>query len=481
MAFTVDLYYSFVKKPNSTKRPIEIDPLMTLQNVTLNEQTDLTHPTFIFTQPSGVVDQVYRANYMYVDGIAKYYFIDKWTFAGGRWLASCTADVLATYKYEIADQRTFISRSAAKYNGAITDTLYPATNSVRFNLAAQATGLKTNYEAGTYVLGIFSGDTEAVGSVVYYALNNTQMRALNNKLMGNIEWFYTGVTEISEELFKAFSNPMQYISSCTWFPFAAEDVPGTFVNTIKYGYWEFNVTAKKLTENLWKGVTYTLSGIPKHPQASTRGEYLNHPPFSKYWFNWPLTGTIAIDPNIIAAVDEIEILLYADLANGKGVLYFRNPANSMTLLTMEVQMGVPFSLSMSSNQGRAGILNGVGSYLASTMPETMGSVLGSTGGDVYGAVFTTMSSALGMTSPVITSTGSTGSVLSFIGYPELAAEFFLLTDEDRVNKGRPYCKEDVISSCPGYIQTSNTTAVITGTAEEQRMVREYMNTGFYYE
>lgn len=477
---TADMYI-FAKKPNSTKRPTDETFKKTINNVTLNESTNIVNPIFIFTQPVGIVDKMYSFNYIYVTDLARYYFVNNWTYESGRWLASCTIDALATYKHDIGQQRTYIARCSARYDGSITDNAYPVTNTVSLKLTAVASGLKTNYEAGTYIIGVYSGDTEAIGSVVYYALNNTQMRALNNKLMGNIDWMYTGVTEISEELFKTFSNPMQYISSCLWYPFDTTEIPGTVTNEIKYGYWSFNVSAKKLDSALWVGKSYTLENIPKHPQKD-RGDYLNNPPYSKYWFNWPLTGTIALDPNIIANSTSLEILLYTDIANGKGVLYFMHPATTATLLTMEVQVGVPFDMSMTASQGvGGGLVNAVGSYLGAQMPEVMGSVLGEGGGSLYGATFTAISSSLGMSSPVVTSSGSRGSALSFMGYPELCAEFFLLSEEDQFNVGRPYCKVDLISACPGFIKTANNRIVLLCTSEELKIVRDYMDSGFYYE
>lgn len=477
--------YTFLKNPNSTKRPVDIENLQyTIDNVTLNSPTDLLHPVITVNPDPAVAPFPTGCNYMHLDTIGKYYFIDRWSWENGVWNAHCSIDVLATHKYDIGQQRAYIARSSSAYDGTITDSTYAIKNDAVLELApSTATQFTSVFAEGTYVIGVINNSTSSVGAVTYYALTNSQFRALSAYMLDSVDWLYGDITDISEELFKNLANPMQYIASCMWFPFYKNFMVenGEDVTEIPYGYWSLpNILATRITEFAFD---FSVSfDVPKHPQSATRGDYLNHAPYSKYWITWPLIGTLGLDQDIVADADLIGGQIYVDIVTGKGVWNVVTE-ESKPFYSMEIQCAVPVSLSQTSYNGIfGGAASSLTSYLGTAyrdMSESKG-VLGKVGA-IAGTIFTGLSNALGAGGPVITSTASTGSTRSFAGVPVLNAMFYPIAEEDNARLGRPLCQSRVISSIPGFIMTADSKVVILGTYDEQQMVRDLMDGGFYYE
>ena len=77
--------------------------------------------------------------------------------------------------------------------------------------------------------------------------------------------------------------------------------------------------------------------------------------------------------------------------------------------------------------------------------------------------------------------GSTGSFVSNRGDFRLDYQFFRPIDDDNTHNGRPLCDVRQINTLSGYMLVQDGDVTTTGTAAEDRQIRQYLESGFYYE
>ena len=294
----IDFYQNFYKKRNSTKRPTVggVGNLTEVHTVTghLKEPCSILHPVISLQGqnpfPNNEPPDFYR--YAYIPRFSRYYWVDDWTWDNGLWVVTLDVDVLATYKPHIGEQTEYILRTnstTSDFNGAISDAMYPATTNFDIQQVGFQTPFVQNVSNGIYVIGVISSeDSNAIGAITYYAMDSAEFGDLKDTLFGadgleSMDLIQAGTwvaTEMSEQVFKTMYNPYQYIASCTWFPVSSSDIIGTSVSTIKIGWWDFTLSGTRLSQVLGN-FTDGVQVIPTHPQAATRGKYLNYAPYSK--------------------------------------------------------------------------------------------------------------------------------------------------------------------------------------------------------
>ena len=104
MSISVTLY-SFHKRENSTKRPTSGG---TNYNCVLIDNTSLMNPVFKLDIGSNPIGK----NYCHVADFDRYYFITDISSHQNFWYISCTCDVLASFKTEIASETHYVTRAA---------------------------------------------------------------------------------------------------------------------------------------------------------------------------------------------------------------------------------------------------------------------------------------------------------------------------------------------------------------------------------
>lgn len=449
-------FYTFSKNSNSTKQP---NGNGTVYSCNLIEPCSVVNPVIALA----IQSKPYGFNYAKISEFGRFYFVNDWTYSGGRWIATLNVDVLASWKSYIGSQRQYILRSSARSDGNIIDTLYPTKNVVSrdFSIGEGAEGeiFKYSITDGSFIVGIINADSSAIGCVSYYQFSNSQFRALCDKLMGTTDWMYDGIDEISLELTKVLFNPFQYIASCMWFPFAG----GGGGSTVKYGWWDLGVGASKISGNPFGlGVSFT---VPKHPQSG-RGSYLNGAPFSRYYIDWPCFGRIALDANIVKDVETIVASVYIDPISGIGTL--RISPNAIPLYTQQAQIGVPIQLAqMAVDYG--GVASSVASGISSALRLDVAGMFNSVGNAIESAM------------PQLSTTGKNGSISAYRFQPMLCAEFYNVVDDDNTHLGRPLCIDTTPQSIPGYLLCADVEIDAPCTRPENDSIVSYMEGGFYYE
>ena len=371
----------------------------------------------------------------------------------------CRTDVLATFKTDIGNSSQYILRAASQYNPYVVDTKYPAKASASLsqtllsNLAVDSTGI--------YVVGIIS-ETDSGNAVTYYTLGPSNFSALMQALF---DVSYLNAQDISTELQKELVNPMQYVTSCYWFPFTSQQAAGDMAQ-IKFGWWDSGVYAGKLSEAGRIVSMETTFNLPGHPQAASRGSYLNDAPYTRHTLNCYTFGSIPLDPAPFADGSAGAIQIDVDLYTGIGQMYVA--CQGSRLFTTVSQFGVPIQLA----QSQGNIVSGALSALGGAVGLAYGNVVGFAQG---------IASAVESAMPQVQSQGANGSKVGFLQTANIVSQFRQLVPEDNAQIGRPLCDVKTINTLTGYILCEEADLDSSGSASEKEQIMSYMNSGFYYE
>ena len=504
MAITVTLY-SFTKRENSTKRPTSGG---TDYSCVLIDETSLMNPTFKLEIGSNPIGK----NYCYVSDFNRYYFVTDISSNQNFWYITCTCDVLATYKTPIGTQSHYVLRSASSYDEYITDGLYPAKCGMGGDHAESGSILAWGTQH-CYIVGItgYSQDIRKcqTGSVTYYQMNDAALYNFIYYLMHDIsQWCDIQAQGYDDPgVQEALINPIQYIVSCITLPIAMNPYAGnaalewTAANHVDFGYYTWNMAGPVTTPApkayiVPMGATIKESAditIHKHPQASTRGKYLNGAPYSDYMFHCGPWGDIPIDPAALIDAEKLHYEILYDVCQGNGRLQISPYSSSVTwpniLYSGYAQVGVPIQLAQAIINPYAASFQYEADYNAAE-----GAALGTASSMVLGMNASGLADYQTNTTKIIYdatvskyptahSVGSNGSMLSFVDQYKcfLNHHWYTVVDENLTELGRPLYQVKQINTLSGYILCQGADAQIPGTQEEAQKINAYVNSGFFYE
>lgn len=333
--------YNFEKKKNSTRRPTGGSGFVGQ----LAEDFSLLSMTVGFATIDATTAPNY--NYAYIQSFRRYYFIEDWIFSGGIWYARLTVDVLATYRTEISDSYQFVTRSASARDDKIVDTFPLCKAQTHARISSSVTNNPFNLPSsqnGVVVMGVVNS-LGRDGAVTYYMLQLEYFRQFMGSMLNSISWAGISGTEISAELQKALINPTQYIVSCMyfmvpWSQWSGSQVVET-VTTIKLGWWDFSVPAALIIPGALGEFGSGTLLIPKHPQVSTLGEYVNSAPYSKYTLTFLPFGVFEIDSTDLCGHNTLYWSVNASLATGDAILNVSvDGVKANAILTSQCNIGV---------------------------------------------------------------------------------------------------------------------------------------------
>lgn len=464
MSFNAN-FYTFSKRINSTKQPSG----GTSYSIELKAGSSAINPTIRLDVGQSGNPTAY--NYAYIAAFNRYYHIRDWRWEERLWVADLVSDPLASFKTSIGSYTAYVSRAAAAYDGDIMDGYYPAKAEIT-ETKSDATTAPTfthTINDGCFVIGV-QGDSAAPngGAVTYYAVKPAAIASLTNYLLDPQNY---NIMDIEEDLLKCIFNPMQFIVSCLWFPFAM--VLGS--DNIEVGWWTITTPAascKALSDPVYtRNLVYP---IPKHPQAATRGNYLNMQPYSEYIINAGPWGAIPIDNKQLLDESSLTCVMNIDLMTGTGRLSILGKNSFAYVQDHVAQIGVPVQLGQNMlNQGA--LFNGIGSGVG-----TIGSAVGLHPGSMLTNGLAAIYDVASLTQAQPVSVSSNGS-MAFNNLFNIIGRFLTIVDEDLASRGRPLCQPKTISSLSGYILCEDADPQIPCTSQELSEIVNYMNGGFYYE
>ena len=464
MSFKVQLY-TLSKRDNSTKQPTgtpaEYDCI-------LKDGCSIFTPAIKLDLGLATDPSIY--NYAYIPAFGRYYFIEDWFFTDRLWIANMRVDVLATYKTQIGNSSLYVMRAAGAHNGDIIDTLYPAKTGCSY-----ASDTKSNpWQSSCFIVGVVSADA-SFGSMEYYAMTAGELRSMCLALTDPatiIDTVYDfDVTELSTGLQLALVDPIQYVKSCIMLPVSKGDITNLGSGqTVKACRFDAG-TGNKVYPTSRITNSYSFA-IQKHPDTAARGNYVNSKPFTNITLTIPPWGCIDIDTSVTANASTLSVEVEVDPISGKGVLVVK--ANNIVLNRLEAQVGVPISLSSVTRDyigAATSALGAVGGAVSGFMGN-IGGFIGAASG-VGNAVESLM--------PRAQTIGTTGSFVSNRGEFRLDHQFFRPVPDDNTHNGRPLCEVRQLNTLSGYMLIQDGDVTIAGTASEDSKIRNYLETGFYYE
>ena len=461
MSYTAT-FWSFAKKTNSTKQPTATGTVYTCD---VMDGSGILSPTIklhtTFTDPSAY-------NYCQISAWGRYYFVSNWRYDRGLWWADLTVDVLASFKTSIGGLSMYILRSSSQSDGSLVDTKYPIKTGLTISAQQNNSNpFATAFSAGYFVIGIVNGDSGSVGAVSYYVFDNAEFRAFAAILLGDSSYLGT-IVDISTQLLKCLVNPFQYIVSCTWLPVTPP--MGAAVTSIPIGWWSITANAHKLSGSVRTAGTVTVQ-IPKHPDASTRGSFLNTEPYSTYYLDFPPFGSVSIPANAITAVTTLDFAWDVDCITGIGRLSIgENAVRPFNIL--HGQIGVPVQLS----QMAPDIMGAMMDMVPTMANPTLNSIVQGSAG-FLAAIGTAKMADLCPAQSTVANGGFMGGY-----YPiKLVGMFASIAPDNTAEWGKPLCQTKTISSLSGFVQTADEDFEIACTDAERTQIAAFLTGGFYYE
>lgn len=477
-------FYTVSKNANSTAQP---SGQGTVISCILKRPSSMVDPTL---QIQLGATSVPSWNYCYISAFSRYYFINNWTaMAGGVWEASLSVDVLASYKTEIGDTTFLIERASAASDGYLTDTEYPATletdESVITITQTGASGgwdgfqMPTSFSSGVFILSIINGDSAGFS---YYVLTPAEFRSFKQALYSTIAWYDGGT--ISDGVKKSIANPFQYINSCIWFPRSPLPSPGVSLN-IEFGFWDSGVSAHLLPEAAFDYMTLTVnnSSFTKHPQAATRGAYLNNSPYTKIQAVVNPWGSFELDPSFVMKGYDLQLSARIDYVTGNATLRVESKSSSTIkeLLYIGTAMfGVPIPITQRSLDV-GNVSNALGGAAGFVTGVATGNPIGAIAGGVA-MIGGSIASAIDAAAPSLNTKGSQGSLAALTDPYKIYIRHYPITQEDNSRRGRPLMQNYKPSALNGYMRVVDPDMTgDLGTLNERQQVLGYLAGGFYYE
>jgi hypothetical protein len=462
-------FYVFPKRTNSTKRPSS----GTDYNIEVKAPCNIINPEIKIASnanPTGY-------NYCCIPTWGRYYWVKNWTYSNSLWTASLVVDALASYRDQIGSSTEYVLRSSAQYDSSISDSLYPAKATVQSVTNAFQGGFAETISEGFFVIGFIAKAPNSIGAVTYVVMSPGNAKKLSSKLLTDVSYLSIDNAEISDSLTKILFNPYQYIVSCNYFPFDIAELTAhlPLVSSVDVGWWSVDVPCWILGEdnnNLTKSVSV---GIPKHPQAASRGGYCNASPYTDYTIFLQPFGVIPLDASKLWGAATLSIQYTVDLFTGDSILRMFTDTNQLVHETT-AKLGVPIQLSNITFDVPSG-----GGLLQTGIAAAFGGLQAALTGGSFSDVGNGILNAAQATNADVASKGATGSTIAFDSVPYMVARFKILVDDNNEDHGRPLCKRVQLSTIPGFIMVDDPDIALNATAAEIDSVKSYMKNGFFYE
>lgn len=461
---TVTLY-QFSKRKNSTKRP----STGTNYSCSLKDSCSLTKPVLSFDPGQ---QNVKANNYCYIPDFNRYYFISEWTFHNGIWTATCSIDVLGTYKDTISNYQGFVERASEGYNTLINDPYVSGVQNIA-NRSMTPLAIPNYSTDGCFVIRTtgkqYQSTDEFIGGVNTYAMTPANFEMLCANL------FDVGASDIAavitEEAVKAFFNPFQYILSIKWFPFPANTIGSeTLLTAPTFGWFEGTGVARCVTDYYQ---VINAGTIARPTSIYDTDDFRAHSPsWTRYTLYLPGVGVIDVNPEDV--VDDLDVNAVLDPITGE-ITYIIGSGSTKRHFTGQIGVDVQITQLATNPMG--------------VISNTLGAAASAFSGNFIGASGSAVSAIQNALQPTQSVNGRQGSMALLKNKTriELYCEQYQSATIPTAQYGRCCYRSTIIGSTwtaknnlflkLGAASMSDIRATDTEIVELNNMV----NTGFYYE
>lgn len=469
---TVTFYASFSKRRNSTKQPSGSS--QGFGSVRLKEGTSMMKPVFLLS----IVN--WHWNYASWDG--RYYYVIDIVSQGNEYFeVHCELDVLATFKTQIGNYNTLISRSDAAYNGHVMDTIYPAkSDPYTLSASASTAGLFTTArDSGAIIMGVMGN-----GGLQFVVMSVPAFTRLCSVLFPVITQppdVYFSST-ISEALVGGLNTVMQSIVLLKWMPVdwsvAVTQLGLTAAQQIYIGQIKWDLQGQldvyKLSGNTIVTVGARTITFPDRQSSGVtqQGDWLYMQPFASYALSAPPFGLITIDGSfLVPSGRQLQAIVRVEILTGNAQLILNYNDGGLkpcgkynACVSYDIKAG-------GATSNPIGGLAGAASAAIAIATK-----------DYAGAAAAIMSAGQAM----IPQPGQMGAGVSG-PVPDLADTWYAKStyydpiEENRAELGRPLGEIRQISTLSGFVQCADAKLAIPGHAEEMVEVNNLLNSGIFYE
>lgn len=460
-------FYTFSKRANSTAQPTGGTDYAVILKEGCSSLRPSVHLKYTGNNPTAY-------NYAYIADFGRYYYIDDWVYSDRQWTASMHVDVLATYKTDIGASSQYVTRSASDYDGGVVDTLYPAKSKPVLRSPSvnvwDVNGLSPVDQS--YVVTTMSKQ----GWQEYYLMSGSEYATFASMVFASSLWNGYDFGDLTKDTIRAMASPEDAVVSVQWLPLkysvlAANNV-GTAVSVVPLGEHVISCTARQISP-----VTiYTKNAsinLTDHPDAATRGSYLNGNSFTVRTLCLPTLGTIPIDSDLCIGCEKINITHRINLASGSATVIVTaqntTPSISNLLGVYNTKLSIEYGYGTTRVDG-LGMVQGMFEAFKGSAENL--SLVGAKEG---------VGNALRSAFPHTRILNNSGSIGSYQSDAWLIETHYLPVDEDNADRGRPLCKVKQISTLSGFVQCADATLSLSCTWEELNLVLGYLNGGFFYE
>lgn len=508
--------YTFSKRTNSTKLPDNNTPSRTL-NCDIVEDCSIQNPVLII-EGATLTEYMGGFNYAYIPVFNRYYFIEDCTYNAhdGFWHFSLMVDCLASVKSEILNTLQFVERDTVG-DLYLADTIYPTVSNPVYTIRRNSSLYDQTYLNGWYIIGVISvGQSQTVGGVTYYFVSASQLQNLVTWLLGLNMFDTTSLAGLSAQLLGMIGEPLQFITSCKFIPFnpsncylldssvtLASAISNLPDELIRFGMFpsQTGITGKKIPTDFKTVVTYDGSfslSNNQHPQAPTRGFWLNGNPYTERTIRIEPFGLIPIDCSRLIGYTDLVYRVSIDLFTGQSILtlYASNaPYTTADFTSIPIIAGSSsnclFDIPLSQFRNEGLLKWGMDNIVLPAQSAGQNFILGGVSGGFTGALsagaeglnnqFASFKSGVEnfFSPPALSGTPS-----SLLGRTPivLTSKFMELVDEDLAELGRPLGKLSSLSTHSGYVKCSGATFNSSSlTSSENDKIETFLNSGFFIE
>lgn len=461
MAVNVSFWSGFSKKKNSTKQPAGAG---TTHACLLKEASSIEEPVFILATGD-------PTNYNYCSAYGNYYYVTLKEYVPPHWHIYCELDPMATYKSQIGASSLYVTRSYSGFwNERLVDSVPIMCNTVNQRVMRDGDDRVPfpfdTSNAGCYVVTVVASNTN--NGACFYVLTPSEYTFFARHFYNVDTWtdVNSGTPMNFDPDVKALLKPWEYIQDVRWYPLPKSRLTSEPSEQIHLNNWNTQAEGSPISGvNTVKvgGSTFT---IPKHPQSSTLGEYLNTNSFSRYTLYDPFVGVIPIDANEIASSEVISVDYRIDVSCGKGLAYVygvpgTSTGNGDVLITASsFEFGVPVLFTARSKDALNSVMSGLGNM------------------NPLGAIWGIVQSEA---SPKMQVMGSIASRASYQMPPYLYCEFNEIVPIDRSLVGYPCCRTLLISTLNGFVQCQTGDINVPCPPTYKAQIKTYLEGGFFYE
>lgn len=459
MAIDVTLY-NVAKRMNSTFVPNPDTAIVTLP-CNLKERCGVVSP--IITLASGKTWKPSGVNYCHISEFNRYYWITEWEYDDGMWTAYCKSDPLASWKNTIGNTLYYVERCSKVYDGSIIDNAYPFKNgaTTRFQNFSLFNLEFNSWFTGAVIVTIVGAD----GALSYLQFDVPDFELFCSRVFTNVDWLNLSADELKDNLAKLAFNPFQYVVNVIWIPFS---IPGgTESDTVKLGYWEVEGHHWKLVGNLVYGKNVKIT-TTAHPDAGSKGDFLNHGRYNQITLFSPMFGSMTIDSMKLSGGGSFNLYFRFDARTGQ--CEFIAKTDSALLGYYTGMFGVPVQIAELSNNPLSALVTAGGAVLSAVSGNVVGALNG-------------VGTAVNEVAPDVNVKGAQGSALSASDTVVLFQSYLRPVEEQNVDDtGRPLCKNKKMAETGEgfYIVTNGATSLMGATPTEINEVKTTLESGVYY-